>query len=226
MRLTRKDTIPFLDDVFEAITFKSYRPGAPPPPKRPQVTTHSTQAAPTNNAPPSGPARGGHAPSPAGGSRKRGPDEMDMEEGEVDMQDEAPVVGRRAAKQLRRQARRKARQEDMQQQQQQQNQYQNQRGAYPMPMMFDPQDPMVMEAMAQMGMPFPPYPGFPGRGQQRRRGRCRDFDNKGYCSRAATCPYDHGSETMVPPNFGGKSSFFLERCFGSLSRAASFEHLN
>lgn len=58
--------------------------------------------------------------------------------------------------------------------------------------------------MQAMGLPFPGMPapqGFRGgRNQTRRRGRCRDFDTKGYCSRGNTCMYDHGNESVfVPP---------------------------
>lgn len=60
--------------------------------------------------------------------------------------------------------------------------------------------------MQAMGMPYPQMPKFPmsfnsGR-NSRRKGRCRDFDNKGYCSRGSTCPYDHGNESIFVPPMG------------------------
>lgn len=58
-----------------------------------------------------------------------------------------------------------------------------------------------MQMQQAMAMQFPGMAeqmrmGF-GRGapRQRRRGRCRDFDVKGYCSRGNTCMFDHGNES-------------------------------
>lgn len=73
---------------------------------------------------------------------------------------------------------------------------------------FDPNNPIEMFLQLQaMGLPYPPMPKFPtnfngGRNQQRRKGRCRDFDNKGFCSRGSTCPYDHGNESIFVPQMG------------------------
>ncbi|PSK36159.1 hypothetical protein B9Z65_5974 [Elsinoe australis] len=64
-----------------------------------------------------------------------------------------------------------------------------------MPFGFDPNNPMAMlQAMQQaMGM-MQGAPNFGG-GQQRKTGkRCRDYDNKGVCTRGANCPYDHGDD--------------------------------
>lgn len=72
----------------------------------------------------------------------------------------------------------------------------------PMPQ-FDPNNPMeaFMQMQQAMAMQFPGMAeqmrmGF-GRGapKPRRRGRCRDFDIKGYCSRGNTCMFDHGNES-------------------------------
>lgn len=44
-----------------------------------------------------------------------------------------------------------------------------------------------------------------GRGQGSRRGRCRDYDAQGYCTRGNTCKFEHGPPTgfdMVPPPAG------------------------
>jgi len=78
-----------------------------------------------------------------------------------------------------------------------------------------PFDPKVMEAFLQMGamgMPYSGMPNFPqqsfggGKSQSRKRGRCRDFDTKGFCSRGSTCPYDHGNEPiLMPQGNDGKS---------------------
>ncbi|KJZ77994.1 hypothetical protein HIM_02631 [Hirsutella minnesotensis 3608] len=79
---------------------------------------------------------------------------------------------------------------------------------------FDPSNPMeAIMQMQAMGIPFPPMQGFPqlaGGGKQqrnhaKRKGRCRDFDTKGYCSRGSTCMYDHGNESIyVPPSGNGE----------------------
>ncbi|KAG9325800.1 hypothetical protein KVV02_005724 [Mortierella alpina] len=39
--------------------------------------------------------------------------------------------------------------------------------------------------------------GGPGFGQERRRQRCRDYDEKGFCLRGDDCPYDHGEDRIV-----------------------------
>lgn len=74
---------------------------------------------------------------------------------------------------------------------------------------FDPKS--ALEAIMQMQAMGIPYPGMAefmaqmphgggGRGSQRRRGRCRDFDTKGYCSRGNQCMYDHGNSSIYVPN--------------------------
>ncbi|KAF9279938.1 hypothetical protein BGZ68_007603 [Mortierella alpina] len=39
--------------------------------------------------------------------------------------------------------------------------------------------------------------GGSGFGQERRRQRCRDYDEKGFCMRGDDCPYDHGEDRIV-----------------------------
>lgn len=74
---------------------------------------------------------------------------------------------------------------------------------------FDPKS--ALEAIMQMQAMGIPYPGMTefmaqmphgggGRNSQRRRGRCRDFDTKGYCSRGNQCMYDHGNTSIYVPN--------------------------
>ncbi|KAJ4270398.1 hypothetical protein NW762_002079 [Fusarium torreyae] len=181
-----EDPKAFLDDVFQAIAYKSYLPGAPPAPKinaEPQTVQPPLTDSATQN-----------------GSRKRGFYDRD----EFDAQDGQEPYNRdgRAQKQLRRGGR-GGRGDDMW----------GGRSGGPMhnlpPRPDMPFDPKVMEAflqMGSMGMPYPGMPGFPqqgfgvGRNQPRKRGRCRDFDTKGFCSRGSTCPYDHGNESIfVPP---------------------------
>lgn len=165
----------FLDDVFQAITYKSYLPGAQPPPK-PDFQNQP----PSQNASPES-------------SRKRRFDEASL----PDDRDHNGPPGGRSFKQPRR-GRRGGRED---------------RGdrngnAYPMMMMppFDPNNPMeAIMQMQAMGLPWPGMPGQQGwgfgggpggsggRGGQKRRGRCRDFDTKGFCARGSTCVYDHGN---------------------------------
>lgn len=78
---------------------------------------------------------------------------------------------------------------------------------------FDPQNPMaafmaLQEAM--QGMPgMPGMAGFPPNGPQApqdmrsnnlgpkgRRGRCRDYDTKGFCARGNSCKYEHGQDSI------------------------------
>ncbi|ODA76747.1 hypothetical protein RJ55_08018 [Drechmeria coniospora] len=164
----------FLDDVFQALNFKSYLPGgAQPPAKQPADATHMQPA--IANA------------SAQGRSRKRALDDQP----EFSTANEWAYEQGNSHRQYKQARRGGGRGMD--------------RG-YPaaaaMPQ-FDLNNPMeTIMQMQAMGIPFPPMPGFPPqdstgrnqRNQPRRRGRCRDFDAKGYCSRGNTCMYDHGNE--------------------------------
>ncbi|KAJ4012867.1 hypothetical protein NW752_006138 [Fusarium irregulare] len=180
-----EDPKAFLDDVFQAITYKSYLPGAPPAPKigaEPEtINQQSIETAQPN------------------GSKKRG--YHDREEYDPQHGYEAFNQDGRVQKQARRSGR-GGRGDDMRG---------GQAGGFmhslpPRPDM--PFDPKVMEAFLQMGamgMPYSGMPNFPqqsfngGKNQSRKRGRCRDFDTKGFCSRGSTCPYDHGNEPILMP---------------------------
>lgn len=94
------------------------------------------------------------------------------------------------------------------------------------PFPFDPNDPMAaMMAMQMVGFPGMPVlpPGLPplpspfsptnfgqdpmaqtmpatdGRSTKKINERCKDYDEKGFCARGNTCPYDHGVDHMVVP---------------------------
>lgn len=92
---------------------------------------------------------------------------------------------------------------------------------------FDPNDPIAtMIAMQAMSLPsFPAMPlpqptsptGYDRFGAQRSplldpssktrvRGRCRDYDTRGYCTRGNSCPYEHGTDHMIVPNQDGRES--------------------
>ena len=67
---------------------------------------------------------------------------------------------------------------------------------------WDPTNPMasfmamasaMAAAMVPGGMPVVPPT------QSNTRERCRDYDRKGFCTRGAQCPYEHGSDAYVVP---------------------------
>ncbi|KAL8653570.1 MAG: hypothetical protein Q9210_002009 [Variospora velana] len=95
-------------------------------------------------------------------------------------------------------------------------------GQFPFPGMpqapTDPNDPLMAMMLQAMGMPLPPNvaqptanspPAYspPGPGPTafdaaRRngpRGRCSDYDTKGFCVKGNTCPFEHGNDHMVAP---------------------------
>ncbi|KHN97989.1 CCCH zinc finger and RRM domain-containing protein [Metarhizium album ARSEF 1941] len=161
----------FLDDVFQAIAYKSYLPGAQPAPKLAELHASSQKKSPES-------------------SRKRRFDES----GPSDDRERNRSPGGRAFKQLRKGRRGREDRAD------------RNANAYGMMMIppFNPNNPMeAMMQMQAMGLPWPGMPGQQGwgvgggavgRGAQRRkgRGRCRDFDTKGFCARGNTCVFDHG----------------------------------
>lgn len=185
---TFTDPKAFLDDVFQAIAYKSYLPGAPPPPKF--ATANPTPLVATTFEPNSV-----QAALPPSGPRKRGYRDFDAPTGPNDHYD-----GSRPIKNPRRAGNGPSRGGmDIERPVQ----------LSPMAPSFDPQKPMPMDMFMGMGMPMPgglpslPAPVSSRGGRSRRRGRCRDFDNKGYCSRGTTCPYDHGNES----SFGSSMAY-------------------
>ncbi|OAQ98226.1 hypothetical protein LLEC1_03134 [Akanthomyces lecanii] len=176
-----EDSKAFLDDVFQAINYKSYMPGAPPPPKMPSTGNSTTTA----NLPPK--------PS---NSRKRG---FDDARDTLDYNG-YQQRGERAYKQARRGGRRN---DDF-------GGYGAQ-GVMPNLPPFDPNNPMeAFMRMQAMGLPFPgmlDYHGNTSGHRQRKRGRCRDFDNKGFCSRGSTCVYDHSQESDIAGDYSMNDGF-------------------
>ena len=73
-----------------------------------------------------------------------------------------------------------------------------------------------IQRLQQMGIPIPPaselprpvYSGTTMLPPRRKKGRCRDYDTKGYCSRGSHCMYEHGPEPayMPTPPFGPSAS--------------------
>ncbi|KOS17991.1 putative RNA-binding protein [Escovopsis weberi] len=175
----------FLDDVFQAIAYKSYRPGAPPAPKP--------------FAPPAPQLDALHPPAPA--SRKRALQDMAEPETAGDLEQSANAGGRfRQAKRGRR-----GRMDVGAGGGSSRQGFAPRMGVPP----FDPNNPLdMLLQMRAMGIPIPGMPDFGAhafppvgaRGQARRRARCRDFDTKGYCSRGNTCTYDHGNDSIYVPS--------------------------
>lgn len=211
----KEDTSVFVNDVFNAIQYRSYLPGGGLP--RPNAAAVPPQGLPYDDLP---------TPSDTltqNGSRKR----SYHDRGDVQMQDAADYYNNqpRSYKQPRRG--RGGRMDDA-------NGFRggSATGGYPAagvyqipptygaptpgaqqpfdPNSFDPNNPMeAMLRLQAMGLPLPPLPPFPQPGQQqqqhpkqppRRRQRCRDYDTKGYCARGSSCMFEHGTDSIfVPP---------------------------
>lgn len=82
----------------------------------------------------------------------------------------------------------------------------------------DPNDPLMAMMLQAMGMPLPPVPpiqalpaatsppayspptnGAPTFNGNGKRGRCSDYDTKGFCVKGNTCPFEHGNDHVVAP---------------------------
>lgn len=69
----------------------------------------------------------------------------------------------------------------------------------------DPMEAMrkLQELQHQIGLQMASFPNLPQQQSyssqrqqpQKRRGRCRDYDNKGYCARGHNCMYEHSNDT-------------------------------
>lgn len=209
------DTKLFANDLIQTVKYKSYVPGAPPPPKTQPapVATSSFGSLNPNAAPfPTG---------PAAGSLKRGfhdRADFDAPNGREHFQG-----GGRPMKQARRgggYGRRGYVDPDAPQPVQQlQYDYPSQLGqnvppfppmgmAGGIPNFLGTSDPaeairqlrqlneqlgqQIGQHMAQFGGPA--QQGFAShRGPQKKRGRCRDYDTKGYCARGPNCKFEHSN---------------------------------
>lgn len=216
-------------DVFDAIQYKSYLPGAAPL-RRPSLPTF---------APPTGPSAPQYgnlgllgAPlGPQNGSRKRLYN--DRWDGDAQFQSGSGDLNGRTSKQPRWGNIGRGRFDDSS----------NVRGGHsgrsppmgmnvygeimpgafpnmaslpsPPPGMppFDPNNPMAaILAMQAMGFPVSGMPSFPQAGSLVQGGtpgksippvvkkqRCRDYDTKGFCARGNTCMYEHGMDSIYVP---------------------------
>ncbi|TLD21310.1 hypothetical protein PspLS_09007 [Pyricularia sp. CBS 133598] len=206
----KEESTVFLDDVFAAIAYKSFLPGAPPAPKLPQAQAQA-QAQAQPPPPPQIPASAYYAaaapppPAPAAFAAPRGNSSRkrpyrDYDDPNSQANGERTYDGGRS-KQARRQ-----------------NGYSSANfgipaagahgGAFdydPIAMLDSMQAFMAQQQQALAAGGMGPRFQRSGRGQGSRRGRCRDYDAQGYCTRGNTCKFEHGPPTgfeLVPPPAG------------------------
>ncbi len=229
----------FNDDVFQAVKYKSYLPGAPPAPAvfrhpPPQVPTQLPHQ-PDNQYQPQAPFPQNSVFPPFGPveSRKRAYNDRDDDDIAITLDRRDPYYPTQPYKQARRGGRdfaaRGGRFDDgygmrgprgghsyqpppgpIAGQFGQQPSY----PPYPHAQSLPPIDPnSILEGiqrLQQLGIPIPqpsdlPRPVYSGSAippPRRRKGRCRDYDTKGYCSRGSRCVFEHGSESVYMPSFG------------------------
>lgn len=208
-----------MSDVFEAIAYRSYLPGAPPrPPKQAAlpVSGAAAQSAPNlyYDDLPMG-AAPTYPPQFQNGSRKRAYNDWDDPNAQNGRDS---GFGGRAIKQPRRGGR-GPKADDM-------NTFRGGAPEFPAylpPNQLPPQgtpgpstvgyfDPTrAMGAMFGMslatGHPMPEFlPQDRGRAPRKRK-KCRDWEKKGYCQRGSNCMFEHSNDTAYPPlpgpPFGG-----------------------
>lgn len=195
-----EDPVKFLDDVFRTIAYKSYVPGAaPPPPQRAQGAMKTEASGDVYGAGSNG--RAGMGNGMPQKSRKRGYVDFD-----APMENYNPQQGP-PAKNPRRDGPEQGAQGNM-----------PQAGFQPMP--YDPESQMAafMDMNRQLQMAWGGFPqqhpqnGNRG-GRKKKNRRCRDFDKKGYCAKGASCRFEHGYEGGFMPSMGnvgeGKLLFYL-----------------
>lgn len=184
------NTEQFVDELLIAISTRSFDPNRAPlrpaaPTFQPTVTSRYEQQKPVDN------------------SRKRSYYARDEEEGphgSHSYQRDRPI----------KHARRGGRGQD------------NQRGArhfsqqFGMPAMpqlpagmpqFDPNNPMAAFLAMQQAMGL--MPGMPN-GTSPSGRRCKDYDTKGFCAAGGSCPYEHGNDPFVIPEYDPNNSALLD----------------
>ncbi|KFY07637.1 hypothetical protein V492_06969 [Pseudogymnoascus sp. VKM F-4246] len=207
----KEDSTIFVKDLFDAVQYRSFIPGAPPPPQAPAPTL------PTANAPFGTPNNFDMAGVPTGptASKKR----TFNDRGDADAQMGPMDTNGRAMKQPRRNGNMVAGGHydsfGNYTAPQPNRRFDTQQGFPAMPNMppgmppVDPNDPMAaMMAMQAMGFPVQGMPGFdqstagprgpggrPGQGGR----RCRDYDTKGFCARGNSCKFEHGQDSIYVP---------------------------
>ncbi|KAI1775468.1 hypothetical protein F4818DRAFT_50478 [Hypoxylon cercidicola] len=230
----REDAAAFTDDVFQAIMYQSYRPGAPPAPPSARHTL-SLPLPPADIPLPSQyqpQLPYGALPTASvfsqGPSRKRTYNERD-DDVDIILNGQGSYNGAPSYKQTRRGgsfAQRGGRPDDP---------YaardhpflspfptpsSSGRFGQPPPAPYQPpqhgqsmllMDPNAM--MQQLGLSMPQMPELPKPvysgvtpAPRRRRQRCRDYDTKGYCARGNNCRFEHGTEPPIMPSLGSSAS--------------------
>ncbi|KAI1461503.1 hypothetical protein F4805DRAFT_414386 [Annulohypoxylon moriforme] len=224
----REDAAEFTNDVFQAIKYRSYLPGAPPAPSA-HIAIPPLPSAPTNTQPlphlntqiPYPPTLSNLSAPPyaQSGSKKRSYHDRD---------DEIDIIlnGQSSYPNPYKQARRDT---AFSQRGRFDNPYGSMErptfpntfqpssdpgrsGLPPLPQLnqFQPQHDQHMPQMNpnilnQLGFAFPqedhlPKPVYSGTiPTPRRRKRCRDYDTKGYCSRGNKCKFEHGVDSLTLP---------------------------
>ncbi|KXX79786.1 RNA-binding protein 26 [Madurella mycetomatis] len=203
----KEDSSVFVSDVFDAIAYRSYLPGAPPPPPKQAPLPDPAAAQPLGSfyddiPMPQGPA---YPPQPfQNGSRKRGYNDWD----DPNTQNNRDAgFGGRPYKQPRRG--RGGRQDDVG----------SVRGAAPSVPPFPPAGPLpgqgppvpstvgyfdpsrAMDAMFGMSLATGhPMPELLSQGGHlpKRRTKCRDWEKKGYCQRGSNCMFEHSNDPIYP----------------------------
>ncbi|KAI8630669.1 hypothetical protein F5Y19DRAFT_428573 [Xylariaceae sp. FL1651] len=225
----REDAAAFTDDVLQAVQYRSYLPGAPPPPPVVRQTQFLSAAARTQVPPrpelqPSIPAYHPSASYPApptlplfpqGDSRKRSYSDRDDNDVDIILTSQTPYS--QPYKQPRRGGgfnQRGGRYDDPY----------GPRSYQGLPPFTGPPGPVSFGAAHGFGQPrldansimeniqllqslLPsaadlPKPIYSGTAlpPRRRKQRCRDYDTKGYCSRGSNCFFEHGADPLyIPP---------------------------
>ncbi|KAF6840860.1 CCCH zinc finger and RRM domain-containing protein [Colletotrichum plurivorum] len=201
------DTAPgFVDELFRVIEYKSYLPGAPPPPEK----RHEPAGENLGVGFPASTAPSGTSASIS--SRKRSYHDRDY------------GLEERAYKQPRRSqlaataSSPRAHGSPKDYAGQPQNNAGLQQLHYGMAQ-YDPNYPQAPAGPSDWPGPLPQgiggYPQMPtymsSHGSRKKRQRCRDFANKGYCARGSACQYDHGLEPIwLPPTGSNGPNEFEE----------------
>jgi len=209
----------FTNDVFQAINYKSYLPGAPPAP--PLDRQPHSFGAPTA-APFVPQVQKQNAPNPRQSAPSQKRKVGDREDDEVDIiLDDAPTRSGAPAQKLQKTGRESwqngplgngpsiSRNGSFGQQQYgnlasfgQGNAFDSNGQGFPAI------DPAIIlqniQMLQQMGIPLPDPSALGMSGSQKsrkKRKRCKDYDKKGFCARGHKCKFEHGAGSVFLPSF-------------------------
>ncbi|KXJ86207.1 hypothetical protein Micbo1qcDRAFT_237134 [Microdochium bolleyi] len=206
-----EDSVAFTNDVFQAINYKSYLPGAPPAPPAPQPSFGAPTTAPF--VPQAQQRNDPSSRQTATSTGKRRASDCDDDDVEMTQDSHGGRNGAPAKKQQKRN----------QETPSNATNFHSPRQLGVMPQFlpgntgggFDgnaqgfPQiDPNLIlqniQMLQQLGIPLPDPSNFGAPGSQKSRKkkrRCRDYDKKGYCARGSKCKFEHGPESVFLPSF-------------------------